>query len=94
MTKQETYQGFTNYETYKVHEWLTHGDDSQAFLTEIAEADELSMPGKKDLLFCYIWEVFEIPNNLVAELLLPVLARINCQEIIEHPHIIQEHERE
>jgi hypothetical protein len=83
ITQQETYQGWTNYETYTVHVWLTHKDDSQAYLAELATADDLSMREKVDLLVCYIWDEFDMPNDLVANLMLPILDRINCQEIIE-----------
>jgi hypothetical protein len=84
MTEQDsTYQGFSNYETYTCHVWLTHQDDGRAYLAELV-AEDISMEEKVELLSAYIWDELDIQNDLAANLLLPVLDRINCQEIIEH----------
>lgn len=89
----DTYNGWTNRETWLVNLWLTN--DGDAWLTEMTEDAIAGCDGDRDGAIYTLsqtleqqhedgaWELTNTPN-VFSDLLTGALARVNWYEIAEH----------
>ena len=89
MTKDNTYNGWTNRETWLVNLWLTNEPYTEKTLTEIAESNS-ELYEKSDRLKAFVYtlcmgensEINGTASSLVCDLVVNSLDSVDYREII------------
>lgn len=81
MTKDETYNGWTNRETWVVNLWLTNEPRSNDALLEIVTTETETVSDRADMLKDFVEEAFDLPTEGLAADLCGI-GRVNWHEII------------
>lgn len=81
-TQDETYHGWSNYETWIVNTWLTDDLEASHALDEIVRARE-QVANRAYRVEALVQATFDFPvTGLGADLVASALSRVNWQEIV------------
>ena len=94
MTKDTTYNGWVNYETWAVNLWLTNEENTSELLDEITKKADIFKPYQqadmlKDMVQDWMYDYIDQSqgfngNGMFVDLLRSAVDNVNWDAIIEH----------